>query len=436
MMIHIFVLLAIGGLMQAARSFAPGVAHAGGTELAFGFLLLAAYFTGKIFNKIGLPKLTGYIVAGIVTGPAVLELVTKPMTLQLKLVGSVATSILALEAGAELNLKAMRSQLGTVARITIFSVFGTMIVLCGTLILLRPLVPFLGNLPMEHAIPVAACMSIALSAQSPAVVMALIAETRADGSLTRMILALVVVADLAIIVSYGIASSAATSIINGNVEFYEAVGGIGWEVFGSIGVGIFIGFVLGAFLIYINEGVGLFTIMICLVVAEVGNALHLDPLIILLTGGLWLENVSRADARQLVHKFAQASLPFYLVFFALAGAKLDLRALYTLALPVAIIVLTRGSSFFIMGKVATRGPNVEPIIKKMSWLGLLPQAGLALALAELVRRTFPDFGDAVFALVVGVVATNELVAPVILRIALLRSGEAGRRPDNGGAASH
>jgi Kef-type K+ transport system membrane component KefB len=434
--IPLFALLALGGLMQAARSFAPGIAHAGGTELAFGFLLLVAYFTGKIFNKLGLPKLTGYIVAGIVTGPAVLELVTKPMTLQLKLVGSVATSILALEAGAELNLKAMREQLGTVARITIFAVFGTMIVLTGTLLLLRPIIPFLRALPFAHAVAVSACAGIALSAQSPAVVMALIAETRAEGTLTRMILALVVLADLAIIVSYGIASSAATSVINGNVNIYEAVGGIGWEVFGSIGIGIFVGFALGMFLIYINQGVGLFTIMVCLVVAEVGNALHLDPLIILLTGGLWLENVSRADARQLVRQFMVASLPFYLVFFALAGAKLNLVALYTLILPVGIIVATRASSFFIMGKVATRGPNVEPIIKKMAWLGLLPQAGLALALAELVRRTFPQFGDAVFALVVGVVATNELIAPVILRIAMLRSGEAGRRPDDGAPIAH
>ncbi|MBZ0233450.1 MAG: cation:proton antiporter [Deltaproteobacteria bacterium] len=435
-MIPIFALLALAGLMQAARSFAPGVTLAGGTELAFGFLLLTAYFTGKLFSKIGLPKLTGYIVAGIVAGPAVLDLVSKDMTGQLKLVGGVATSILALQAGAELNLKSMRPLLGTVARITLLSVFGTMFVLTGTLVLLRPLVPFLGALPLEHAFAVAICVGIALSAQSPAVVMALIAETRSEGNLTRVILALVVVADLAIIVSYGVASSIATSIISGNIDIFDAVSGIGWEVFGSIGVGIFFGFALGVFLVYINQGVGLFSVMICFVIAEIGHAVHLDPLIIALTAGLWLENVSRADARNLVHQFEAASLPVYLVFFALAGAKLDLVALYHLALPVAIIVITRGSSFFVTSRVATRSPDVDPIVRKMAWLGLLPQAGLALALAEIVRRTFPTFGDAAFALVVGVVATNELIAPVILRVALLRSGEAGRRPDDGTVVSH
>jgi Kef-type K+ transport system membrane component KefB len=426
-MIGIFALLALGGLMQAAQSFAPGATQPGGTELAFGFLLLAAYFTGKTFNKIGLPKLTGYIAAGIITGPAVLGLVEKQMVLQLKLVGGVATAILALEAGAELNLKAVRPLFRVVRRVALFAVFGTMLMLTGALMAMRPLVPFLNALPTEHALVVSASVAVALSAQSPAVVMALIGETRAEGILTRTILTLVIVADLAVIISYGIASSVANAVIAGQIDLGGAIGGIVWEVFGSIGVGLFIGFVLGVFVIYVGKGMGLFTVMMCFVLAEIGNAVHLDPLIIALTAGIWLENVSRANARELMKAFEKASLPVYLVFFATAGAKLNLSTLYTLALPVAIIVSTRATAFFTGCRIATAIDGVEPTVRRLVWLGLLPQAGLALALAELVRRSFPAFGDAAFALVVGVVATNELVAPVILRIAFLKSGEAGRR---------
>ncbi|HVK71777.1 MAG TPA: cation:proton antiporter [Kofleriaceae bacterium] len=426
-MIALFALLALGGLMHAARSFALGPDQPGGTELAFGFLLLAAYFSGKIFNKLGLPKLTGYIAAGIVVGPQVLGLVPKAMTGQLKLVGGVATAILALQAGAELNLRAVKPLLRVVRRISTYAVFGTMVVLTFTLLAIRPLIPFLAALPDAHAAAVAASLAIALTAQSPAVVMALLGETRAEGILSRTILTLVVVADLAVIISYGVASASATAVIGGNVDVTAAVGGIAWEVGGSIGVGLFIGLILGQFLLYVGRGVGLFTIMVCLVVAEIGAAVHLDPLIIALTAGLFVENVSRADAKDLLRHFEAASLPVYLVFFALAGAKLDLHALAALAVPVAIIVATRATSFFIGCRMATGGPDVEPVVRRMAWLGLVPQAGLALALAELVRRTFPSFGDAAFALVVGVVATNEMIAPVVLRIGLMRSGEAGRR---------
>jgi Kef-type K+ transport system membrane component KefB len=433
--IGIFALLAIGGLMHAAQSFALHGEQVGGTELAFGFLLLAAYFTGKTFNKIGLPKLTGYIAAGIITGPAVLGLVEKDMIVQLKLVGGVATAILALEAGGELNIRAVRPLLRTVRRVTMYAVFGTIVVLAGTLLALRPIVPFLDALPFSHALVVASSMAVALSAQSPAVVMALIGETRAEGVFTRTVLTLVIVADLVIIVSYGIASSVATAVIAGKIDLSGAISGIAWEVFGSMGVGLFIGFVLGVFVIYVGKGMGLFTVALCFVLAEIGLAVHLDPLIIALTAGIWLENVSRADARALMKAFEKASLPVYLVFFALAGAKLDLAVLATLALPVGIIVTTRATSFFVGCRIATRGPDVDPTVRKMVFLGLCPQAGLALALAELVRRSFPAFGDAAFALVVGVVATNELIAPVILRIAFLRSGEAGRR-EAADAAGH
>ncbi len=426
-MIPLFALLALAGLMHAARSFALGPGQPGGTSLAFGFLLLAAYFSGKVFNRLGLPRLTGYIVAGIVVGPRVLGLVEQAMTDRLKLVGGVATAIIALQAGAELNLRAVRPLFRVVRRISIFAVMGTMVVLTFTLLAMRPMIPFLGALPIEHAAAVAASIGVALSAQSPAVVMAMIGELRSEGVLTRTILTLVVVADLAVIISYGVASSAATAMIGGNVDLVVTVGGIAWEVLGSIGVGVFIGFILGQFLIRVRRGIGLFAIMVCVVVAEIGHAVQLDPLIIALAAGIFLENASRADARTLLHSFESASLPVYLVFFALAGAKLDLGTLLTLAVPVAIIVVVRATSFFLGSRLATTGPGVDPVVRKMAWLGLVPQAGLALALAELVRRTFPAFGDAAYALVVGVVATNEMIAPIVLRIALIRSGEANRR---------
>ncbi|MEZ4403614.1 MAG: cation:proton antiporter [Kofleriaceae bacterium] len=427
-MIQLLVLAALAGLMQAARSFAPGSLRSGGTELAFGFLLLVAYFTGKLVSRLGFPKLTGYIAAGIVVGPYALGLVDKPMTLQLKLVGGIATAILALTAGAELNLREVRPLLGTVKRMSVGVVIGSMLILAAALMAVRPLVPFLAQMSLDHALVVSLTLATALTAKSPAVVMALIGETRADGVLTKTILTTVIVSDLAVIVLYGVVSSVATAVIGGGVDLGAAIGGIAWGVLGSMGVGIFIGAVLGQFIIHVDRGVGLFAVMLCFIVAEVGNAVALDPLVIALAAGLWLENASRADARKLLDGFDAASLPVYLVFFALAGAKLDLVKLARLAVPVLVLVVVRAASFFVGARLGTRGAGVDPLVRRLAWVGMVPQAGLALALAELVRRTFPSFGDAAFALVLGVVATNELTAPVALRLALLRSGEAGKRP--------
>lgn len=425
-MIPLFVLLALGGLMHAAGSFADG-GHPGATELAFGYLLLAAYFTAKVVTRFGLPRLTGYLGAGILVGPQVLGLVETGMTVNLGMVGGCATAIIALNAGAELNVRAVRPLLPVVFRLAAFAVCGTMVLLTLTLILLRPIIPFLAALPTDASIAVAGVLAVALTAQSPAVVMALIVETGAEGTLTRTVLATVVVADLVVIIAFGMASSAASAVIGGSIDVGVAVGTLAWEIFGSIGVGVFVGMILGGFLRFVGRGAGLFAVMLCIVIAEVGNALHLDPLIIALTAGLWLENVSKADSHGLLAGFEAASLPVYLVFFALAGLKLDLATLATLAVPVGVVVAVRATGFFVGGRIATAGPDVTPEVRRLGWLGLLPQAGLALAIALLVRRTFPSFGDDAFALVVGVVAINELVSPVIFRMALVRSGEAGRR---------
>ncbi len=435
-MIQILLLLALGGLMHAAGTFAPSSATLGGAELAFGYLLLTAYFNGKLVSRFGLPKLTGYILAGIVVGPSVLGLVEKSMAIELKMVGDAATALLALQAGSELEIKAIRPLFRTIRSMTAWAVFGTMLVLTGVLMAIRPLIPFLDVLPFTSALAVCATLGVAMSAQSPAVVMALLGETKADGIVSRTILAMVVIADLAVIVTYGIASSAATAVVRGQADLGVAIGSIAWEVLGSLVVGVVIGVVISRFMMVVKAGVGLFTVMICFVMAEVGHAVHLDPLVILLAAGIYVRNVSKADAHVLVEGLEAASLPVFLVFFALAGAKLDLDLLVALALPVAIIAMSRATSLAVGSRIACARTGADPQIAKYAWFGLVPQAGLALALAELSRRTFPSFGDEAFALVVGVVATNEMIAPILLRIALLRSGEAGKRATHDFAPDH
>ena len=136
-MIPLILLLAVGGLMQAARSFTTDTSLAG-TELAFGFLLLSAYFTAKIVNRFGLPKLTGYLISGVLTGEFVLGFVSHEMTDTLKVVSDTATAILALEAGAELQLKAIKPLMKTLRGITVLAVIGSMFTIATALYLMRP----------------------------------------------------------------------------------------------------------------------------------------------------------------------------------------------------------------------------------------------------------------------------------------------------------
>ena len=423
-MIPLILLLAVGGMMHAIRSFAGPVT---GLELAFGYLLLVAYFTGKIFGRFGLPKLTGYLVAGVISGKYAMALVTGDMGNSLKIVSDVATCIIALTAGSELNLKRLLPTLPTLKNMTVFAVIGAQFAIAAGLFLMRPILPFLNAMTFEQALAVSFMMGVALSAQSPAVVMALLSETGAEGPLSQVVLGSVVLADLVVLVMYSTASTIVGAVIGGGIDVIETGLAVVWELLGSVVFGVAIGMLLGRFLLSVKRGASLFAVMVCVVVAEIGARIQLDPLIVMLAAGMWLENFSRADAHDLLKDFDNAQLPVFLVFFALAGGKIDLYKLYLSLIPVVMIAVVRAGSFYFGTKVACARTQPEPVVKKYAWFGLVPQSGLALALALLVQNTFPTFGKDAGVIVFGVVGLNELISQVILRIMLVRSGETGRR---------
>lgn len=427
-MIPLILLLAVGGLMQAARSFTTDTSLAG-TELAFGFLLLSAYFTAKIVNRFGLPKLTGYLISGVLVGEFVLGFVSHEMTDTLKVVSDTATAILALEAGAELQLKAIKPVMKTLRGITVFAVIGSMFTIGAALFVMRPWLPdIFAKLDFVPSLVVCLAIGVALSAQSPAVVMAMLSETRAEGPLSRTMLASVVVADLTVITVFSIVLAITGAVIGGNIDVTGTALEVGWELLGSIVFGVMIGGLIGRYLIHVKNGAPLFALMVCVVVAEIAPRVHLDVLIVLLSAGIFLRNFSRADATQLLHKFETAQLPVFLVFFALAGSHLNIAKLWAAIIPVAIIAMIRATSFFLGARLACKLSGAEPVVAKYAWFGLVPQAGLALALANVLRNNFADsFGNGAAIILLGVVGFNECVAPVILRVMLMRSGEAGKK---------
>lgn len=426
-MVPLLLLVAVGGMMHAARSFTTDTSLAG-TELAFGFLMLAAYLTAKILSRFGLPKLTGYLLSGVLAGPFVLGFVTPEMSVSLKVVSNTATAILALEAGAELQLSKVRPILRTLRSITVFAILGAMVTISGALFLMRPLLPFIfEGMPLVQSLAVCGAIGVALSAQSPAVVMALLAETRSAGPLSNLILASVVVADLCVIVVFSIVLALTGAVIGGQLDVTGTALTVAWELFGSMVFGVLLGMLIGQYLISVKRGAAMFALMICVIVAEIGARMHLDPLIVMLAAGIWLRNFSRADATVLFHNFESAQLPTFLVFFALAGSKLDIYTLWASLLPVGLIAFVRAASFFAGARFACKATGADEVVTKYAWFGLVPQAGLALALAMVLKNTFPQFGDGAAVILFGVVGFNEVIAPVVLRAMLLRSGEAGKK---------
>lgn len=423
---NFLLILALGGLMHAARSF-QGDGAAFGTTLAFGFVLLTAFFAGRIFANVGLPKLTGYIAAGIAVGPALMGLLSPEMVHSLEIVDGMAIAMIALTAGNELDLRAFRPLMRSIYWITLFAVVGTALLLGVTIFAMKGLLPFMQDIPLLPAIAVSLVLGVVMAAQSPAVVVALRDEMEADGPMSRTVLGVVVIADLVVILLFAATSSLAKSLIGAPGELSDTLGLLTWELLGSLMSGLLVGSLIGLYLRFVGRsGAALFVVTACFVVAEVGSRLQFDPLLVALAAGVLIRNFTKGG--DLLHQEIEvASLPVYVVFFAVAGAQIDLSILLSAGIPAALIVLVRAAGLTGGARMGAKLAGAPESVQRYSGLGLLPQAGLALALSSIFAKAFPSFGDDARSLMLGVVAINQIITPAIYQWALARSGEAGKR---------
>lgn len=418
-------------LMAAGRSFAPVDAHASpgaGTVLGFGFLVLAALQAGSVFAALRLPRLTGYLLCGVLTGPDVLGLLTRAMVGDLRLVNGVAVSLIALTAGGELDLRALRPRLRSVVVTSLLALLSAIVAITLTSMLFSSRLPFMAGLSGGQQWSVALTLGVLLASLSPAVTIAIFSETGSDGPVSETSLGVVVFADILIIVAFTAVHALDASVfhLRGGGDLSPLVK-LSIEIGGSALVGALVALAILAWHRIVREHLSLFILAVCIIATEVGSRLHLDALLVCLVAGLLLQNVLGLRGEVLAKVLAPAGLPIYAVFFALAGANLqlaDLAVLWPLALLFSVV---RGAALMGSARVGAKITGAGEMVERWMPLALIPQAGVSVGLAELLGRHFPEWGAGTRSLVLAVMTVNVVVGPLLLRYGLARAGETGRK---------
>ena len=150
---------------------------------------------------------------------------------------------------------------------------------------------------------------------------------------------------------------------------------------------------------------------------------HLEPLLICVTAGFTVQNYSRQGGK-FIEAVEAVSLPVYVLFFALAGAGLDLGALRQTWAISLLLVAVRGGAIFLGAYTGGHLGGDPPRFNRIAGMAFLTQAGVSLGLAMEVVRRFPEWGIEFTTVVVAVIAVNQMVGPIAMKQALVRSGEA------------
>ena len=421
---RIIVLTALLGLMKFLDSQVSGDLGPEALVLAsIGFVVLASFTVAEAGAALGLPRVTGYIVSGIVLGPFASNILANHVVADMKMFNTLALGLIATGAGLELDVK----QLGKVIK-TLLVTIGFKILLCfalvggGIVTLIR-----LTNFPQvdtpAHVWAFAGVIAALTLGTSPAITLAVMNETKAKGRLMDITLGAAILKDLVVVVCLGIAVAAAKPIagVAGGGE-HSLVMDLLHELGGAIVAGGLLGVLLILYMRFVRAEMLLFVAAMILVTAEVGHALHLEILLIYIAAGFVVKNFSRYG-HDLLHPVETVSLPVFIVFFTIAGASINLKSTLTF-LPFALaICVIRAIAYIISSRVGGAIGKESDVIKKNAWLAYIPQAGVTLGLVGLAAEALPGLKGPIANTGMAMVAINLLIGPLLQRKALSLAGE-------------
>ncbi|HEX7119338.1 MAG TPA: cation:proton antiporter [Longimicrobiales bacterium] len=422
------LLALMAGLRSALATIGAVPDPVRSATVALGFLLLAAFIAGKLAAGIGLPRITGYILLGLLVGPDVLGLVRAADIAQLSLIDDIAISLIALAAGGELKMAELRSRGRSMTLIMVAEMAAVFAVVVAVVAALAGVLPFTRGRPTVEVAVIALILGSIAIANSPSVAIAVINDTRSRGPVTSTVLGVTVLKDVAVILFFAIGLSVARSVLAGGAGVDAAFfAELLFEIGGSILAGAVIGWGVAHYLRAVGAHMVLFTLAVAFLASHIAAALHLEVLLVSLSAGFFLENISPVHGEPFVEALEANSLPVYALFFALAGAGLHLDELARLWPFALLLVAARAVAIFAGTWAGARLARAEPVVRRYAWLGFVSQAGVTLGMVIIAARAFPEWGEQLRTLFVAMVAIHELVGPVLLQSGLRRAGEIGAR---------
>lgn len=437
-MTHLFALLVVMILQGILLKSFPGAFARTEVQLTlnFGFLLLAAYLLGEGTSRIRLPKLTGYLFAGILLGPDVMGYFTRESVESLRFIDELALTFIALSAGLELRVQDLRKQwrilsgLITGIPLVVFSLVFSFVFFAGSDLGLLPCLP-----PIQKALLASLLGTLAI-ARSPSSTIAVIKECKARGSFSETVLCVTVAMDILVIVLFSLFLSLAS--LSTSSDYASRVAAwitIPAEIILSFLGGFALAWVMKIYTRYIHADRLFFLLCIAFLVTRLshsfsgflesltGFSLHLEPLLICMSAGFFLQNHFKQGLFY-EETIERSFLPIFVIFFALAGTDLDLQALRFMWPLALLFVGIRISGVFFACHGVMRILRAPFSHGHLYGLSFITQAGVSIGLASLIPRRFPEEGQALFTLLLAVIVINQIIGPIAFKFALERIGEA------------
>ena len=407
------------------------------------FEIAVALFAGLLMSrpakKLGLPAVTGYLIAGLLIGPFVLGqlgieglgFTTSEHVEALGVISDVALGFIAFAIGNEFRVSQLK-QIGKQA--TVIAIFQAIV---ATVFVDAALIGLHFLMPDKLSIATAITLGAIATATAPAATLMVVNQYKAKGKLTDILLPIVALDDavglIVFAVSFGIAKalSSGASLSIFTVAINPLIEIIGSLLLGSL-VGVIFNFSEKFFfsrskrmcisITYVFLAVAISKLHFAIPGTEL--EIGFSPLLVCMMLGTVFCNLCEFS-EELMAKVDRWTAPLFVLFFVISGAELDLSVFtdWTVIVIGVVYIIFRSAGKISGATVSAKFMKCDPSIQKYLGITLLPQAGVALGMSVTVAAELGADGAIIRNIVLFAVLVYELFGPLMTKIALTKAGD-------------
>ncbi len=392
--------------------------------LYVGVILFFGFAFGKAFERMRLPDVTGYIVAGVVIGPYALNLIDMSALAPLSVITNIVLGIIAYQIGTELFIPVIRRNAGAIVTITMVHA------------LITAAVVFFGVFVIFREWWLAFALSGLAVASAPAPVMQVIKKLKAKGPVKSTVIPVVGLLDIVAVIVFALFASIAVSLVDGSpISVQNAIVTPFYEVSVSVGIGAVMGLVLALVSRWIIERLpkqerylSYLALIMAFVLGSVWVAErhHLSLILIPLSMGMAFTNFIDKET----FTIQNAALnnfggPFIVLFFTIAGLGLSPGLMVSAGLLAIVFIALRLVGKVLGSHLGASLTTCSPNVKRYTGWCLLPQAGVTIGMLVALSAMLPERETQLIQTVVlSSILIFQIIGPIVMQHSLIKAGEA------------
>ncbi len=383
--------------------------------LSLGTAILIGLIFNRVVKKLGLPSVTGYLVAGVIIGPSFLQIIPAGFLEELTLLVNVALGFIAFSIGGEFRISKIRKIGKSVLVITLFQA------------LITTAVVDIGLLLLGFDPAVAISLGAIATATAPAATLMVVRQYNAKGPVTNMLLPVVALDDAIglVVFSISLAIAKITVVSSESINIAAMLLEPLKEIVLSMVIGALIGVVLTFGLGFFHSRSNRLTSIIGAVFLGTSLAamFNLSSLLLCMSIGAVMANFY-PESEKMIDVTDHWTPSVFLLFFVISGAELELSLLPTVGLLGAMYILFRSAGKYFGARLGSSAVHEDQNIRKYLGVALLPQAGVAIGMSQIVVSSLPiELGSQIRAVVLCATLIYELIGPLLTKMVLTRAGE-------------